>query len=156
MGDPVTVTGTGFAPPSGGLPQVSLARQGGGTVGAPVTAASATSLTFTVPAGADSGPITVTAGGPLGVSASSLTVTSAAPPALTSGALEASVLQGQSTTYTLSFGPDPGFTQLVTLSLSGLPAGVTALVRARADHVGPVLHPDRDRLRQPSPSGRSR
>lgn len=125
-GDPVTITGSGFAPPGGGLPQVTLVKEGGGTIAAAVTSASATAITFTVPDGADTGPLTVTAGGQSGVSASNLTITSAAPPTLAPASSAASVLQGQSTTYTLSFGPDPGFTQLVNLSVQGLPANVTA------------------------------
>ena len=126
VGDSVTITGGGFAPAGGGLPQVSLAALPTGTIAAPVTSATATALTFTVPPGAATGLITVTVGGQSATSSASLTVTVPAPPVLAPAASTASVIQGQSTTYTLSFPPDPNFTQLTTLSLSGLPSGVTA------------------------------
>ena len=126
VGQAVTVTGSGFTDAAGDSPHVLLAgASGGGTVEAGVGSASATSLTFTVPVGASSGPITVKEGPQSVSSSATLTITSATPPVLSPSAAGITVLQGQSSGYTVSFGPDPGFTQLATLSVSGLPSGMT-------------------------------
>jgi len=122
----VTVQGSHFA--AGGVPPtVSLARQGGGAIGAPVTSSSDGSLVFVVPAGAATGLLTVavldrpsvTSTGPLTIHPKSSFTLRASPASL-------NVIRGQSAAYAVTLESPDGFSQLADLSLSGLPAGVTA------------------------------
>ncbi|HEX4954506.1 MAG TPA: RHS repeat-associated core domain-containing protein [Thermoanaerobaculia bacterium] len=126
-GQSVTLTGTGLASPLGLPPRVELSRQGGGALDAPVTAADAVSIVLTVPAGAASGPVRVTVPGrPAVTSAASLLVlpTSAfslevMPPSL-------AIQVGQRGSLVVRLTSADGFNRLAELSLSGLPAGITA------------------------------
>jgi hypothetical protein len=79
-GASVTLTGGGFAA-GGSAPVVTLIQQGG-TVAAVVTNFTDSSLTFTVPSGAVSGPVTVTVNGVSTTSAATLTITNVQPPVL--------------------------------------------------------------------------
>lgn len=77
VGTTVTITGTNFST----TPSLNSVRFNGTL--ATVTAATATSLTVTVPSGATTGPIAVTVGGNTGASATNFTVT-VPPPTITS------------------------------------------------------------------------
>ena len=138
VGDSVTVTGSNLVDAAHDLPHVLLAGTGGAAVEAVVTASGATAITFTVPVGAATGTVTVKEGGQSAVSTATLTITSATPPVLNASQSAFSVIQGQSAGYTVSFPPDPGFTQLAALSVAGLPPGRRAVSR-RPDHIGRVL-----------------
>jgi RHS repeat-associated protein len=121
----VTVTGTNFTA-NGATPLVNLSQQGGGTIPASVSSASATSLSFVVPTGAATGPVTVTASGQSAVSSGALTITAASSFTIAAAPSSATLLPGQSTTYQVSLTSSNGFTQLAALSVSGVPSGVTA------------------------------
>jgi len=125
VGVVITVTGTNFTP-NGATPQVTLVQAGGGTLPAPVSSATSTGLSFVIPTGAATGPITVSVNGQSAVSATALTVQSASTFALTVSPSSATLLPGQSTTYQVSLTSTNGFTQLAKLSVSGLPAGVSS------------------------------
>jgi RHS repeat-associated protein len=121
----ITVTGSNFI--SNGLsPEVTLTQQGGGTIVAPISSVTAGSLSFIIPAGAATGPITVTVNGQSVTSSSSLTVASSSSFTLTAGPSAVSLLPGQSATVQVSLASTNGFTQLASLSVAGVPSGVTA------------------------------
>jgi RHS repeat-associated protein len=121
----VTVNGTNLAV-NGASPQVTLNQQGGGTIVAPVSSASANSLAFVIPSGAATGPITVTENGLSASSSTSLTIVSSSSFAITAGPLSLTLLPGQSSTVEVSLTSANGFTQLAALSVAGVPSGVTA------------------------------
>jgi RHS repeat-associated protein len=124
-GSLVTVTGTNFNA-NGGTPLVTLNQQGGGTIPAPVSSFTATSLSFVIPSGAASGPITVAVNGQSATSSSSLTISSSSTFAVSVVPSTATLLAGQSVTLQVSLSSANGFTQLASLGISGLPSGVTA------------------------------
>jgi RHS repeat-associated protein len=125
VGTPVTVSGTNFTA-NGATPQVTLNQQGGGTIPAPVSSASANSLSFVVPSSATTGPITVTANGQSASSSTSLTVVASSTFTLTAAPGSATLLSGQTTTYQVSIASTNGFSQLAALTVSGIPSGITA------------------------------
>jgi RHS repeat-associated protein len=125
VGTTVNMTGSGFM--QGGLtPLVTLSQQGGGTIPAPVTSFSSSNLAFVIPSGAATGPVTVFVDGLSGVSAGSLTVIPSSGFTLSAGPATATLLPGESTTIQISSSSANGFSQLATLNVAGLPAGVTA------------------------------
>jgi RHS repeat-associated protein len=124
-GTVVTISGSNFAP-NGLTPLVTLSQQGGGTIAAPLTSASASSISFIIPAGAATGPLTVTTGGSSAVSVSALAVVAHTSYTLAVGPSSATVQQGSSVAYAVSLGSNNGFSQLANLSVAGLPVGVTA------------------------------
>src|SRR5712691_7881451 len=126
IGTLVNVTGSNFVSSSGGSPQVTLNKQGGGTIPAPVAAFTVTSIAFVVPTGADTGPVTVTAAGKSVTSASPLTIVASSNFTLSATPNAANVIRGQSTTYAVSLSSNSGFSQLAALSVAGLPTGLTA------------------------------
>ena len=126
VGDQVTITGQGFTSPSGGAPQVSLAQQGGGTIGATITGSTDTTIAFTVPTGVDTGAVTVTVDGQSATSTDTLTIVASQTYSLTVEPSTADVIQGQSVSYAVNLDSTNGFTQLAPLAVSGLPPGVTA------------------------------
>lgn len=124
IGTLVSINGTDLQPNTGTAAQVTLAKQGGGIISAPVTNATATSLAFVVPAGAATGPLSLTVNGNSASTTTPLTIVpsfslSATPPA-------AHVIQGQSTSYSVSLNTITGFNQPAALNVTGLPAGITA------------------------------
>ncbi len=122
IGTSVTLTGSGF----GSAPQVSLPSQGGGSLGQPLTTASASSLTFVVAAGSASGAITLASGSSSASTSSSFTVTPASTFSLTASPPSASLITGQSVSYSVSLSSTSGFTQLAALNVTGVASGVTA------------------------------
>jgi RHS repeat-associated protein len=121
----VTITGTNLVLGSGGA-TVTLNQQGSGTISAPITTASPTSISFVIPPGAATGPITVTTANQSATSLAILTVTARSSFGMNVGPATANVIQGQSAAYSISLNSADGFSQLAALSVSGLPAGVTA------------------------------
>jgi RHS repeat-associated protein len=124
-GTVVTVVGSNFAP-GGFNPEVTLSQQGGGTIIAPISSFSSGTLSFVIPSGAATGPITVTVNGQSATSSSSLTVASSSGFTLAAGPSSVTLLPGQSAIVQVSLTSTNGFTQLAGLSVSGLPSGVTA------------------------------
>ena len=125
IGTLVTVTGTNFS--QGGLgPQVTLNKQGGGTIAAPVSSFTGTNVTFVIPAGAATGPLVIEVGSQSATSTDALSVVASSTfdLAVVPGSID--VIQGQSGSFALTLNSDNGFTQLSALSVSGLPSGVTA------------------------------
>jgi RHS repeat-associated protein len=126
IGTQITLTGSNFTAGGTGTPTVTLSQQGGGSIGAPVASFTATSISFVIPAGAASGPVTVTAANSSAVSAASLSVVASSGFSVTAGPSSASVQQGTSTSYSVTLNSSNGFSQLAKLSVIGLPSGVTA------------------------------
>jgi len=125
IGTLVTVTGANFS--QGGIgPQVTLNKQGGGTITAPVSSSTPTTLTFVIPAGAATGPLAIGVGSQSATSADALNVVASSTfdLAVVPGSIE--VIRGQSGSFALILNSNNGFTQLSALSVSGLPSGVTA------------------------------
>jgi RHS repeat-associated protein len=122
----VTITGTNFTTSSGAPPQVTLSKQGGGTIAAPVSSFSSTSITLVVPDGAATGPLTVVVAKQSATSTKPFTVTAPSSFALSVAPSTASVIQGESTAYAVTLTSTNGFDQLATLSVSGLPKSITS------------------------------
>ncbi len=121
----VKLSGTNFTGSGNATPVVTLAHQGGGSVAAPLSSFTATTINFVIPSGAATGDITVTVGSQSATSTTALNVTT--PSSFTVGVAPASgsVIQGQSTTFAVTLSSSNGFTGLSTLSVTGLPGGVT-------------------------------
>ncbi|MGH9893469.1 MAG: PKD domain-containing protein, partial [bacterium] len=131
VGDQLTITGTNLLPASGGCPRVTLTDQSGNTINAPVISCTATSIVFVVPAGAGTGPITVTINGqdvpiPSPDGPAKVTVVPSSDFSLGIQPATANVIQGASVTYTIDLLSSSDFTGLAALTVAGLPAGVTA------------------------------
>ena len=125
IGTVVTLSGTNLTPASGAT-QITLSQQGGGTILAPVTASTSGSLSFVIPAGAATGTIALTVGTNSTSSASLLTVTPSSSFALSVAPGAGTLIQGQSTALAASVTSANSFTGLASLSVAGVPAGVTA------------------------------
>jgi RHS repeat-associated protein len=125
VGELVTVTGTGFTQ-NGLTAQVTLNQQGGGTILAPIASVTATALSFTIPSGAATGPISVTVNGLSATSASSLNIVAPSSFVLAAGPASVTLLAGQSTSVSVSLSSTDGFSQLAALSVAGVPSGVSA------------------------------
>jgi RHS repeat-associated protein len=124
VGTLVTITGANFTGNGSSAPAVTLASQGGG-ISAPISSFTATSVSFVIPDGGTTGPITVAVGTQNVASASPLTVTTASNfTVVVSGT--GNLIQGQSTTYAVTINSSNGFSGLASLAVMGLPAGVTA------------------------------
>jgi len=126
IGTEITLTGANFSANGTATPQVTLSQQGGGSIGAPVASFTATSISFVIPAGATSGAVTVTTGGQSATSAASLSVLASSSFAVSAGPTSTSVQQGTSTAYSVTLSTNNGFSQLASLSVGGIPTGVTA------------------------------
>jgi RHS repeat-associated protein len=125
IGTLISVTGTNFNA-NNAIPVVTLNQRGGGTIPASVSGFSATNVSFVIPTGAATGPITVTANGLNAVSSTSLTVIAASSFTLNATPGTITLLPGQTTTLDVTLASTNGFTQLAALAVSGLPSGVTA------------------------------
>jgi RHS repeat-associated protein len=118
----VTLSGDNLTP----NPVVTLNQQGGGTVNAPITNIQAASITFVVPAGAATGPITVTVNSASGVSASVLTITPSQDFQVSILPAAVDLIEGQSATFTVNLTGASSFLQPASLQIGGLPSGITA------------------------------
>jgi RHS repeat-associated protein len=126
IGTLISVHGLSFISPSGAGPSVTLNSHGGGTINAPVDSFTATDISFVIPDGAASGPVTVTSGNQSTTSTATLTIVAPNNFSLTVGPSSASLIQGQSINFAVTLNSSNGFNQLAALSVSGLPAGVTS------------------------------
>ena len=127
-GSPVTLTGTGFGASAA---QNTVSFNG---VVATVTAASATSLTVTVPAGASTGRIAVTAGGNSIASAQDFVVTSAGAPTIATFTPVSGPAGTVVTVNGTNFTPAAGAT---TVKLNQTPATVSSVTAANLDFTVP-------------------
>ena len=126
IGTLINVTGTNFAPTAGVVPQVRLSNQGGGTITAPLSSFDSTTMTFVVPDGAVTGPLTVAVGTQSATSSSPLTITAASSFTISATPGTATLNPSQATTVQVGLTSQNGFAQLASLSVGGLPSGVTA------------------------------
>ena len=125
IGTEVTLTGSNFTASSTVTPKITLSQQGGGSIVAPVAGFTDTSISFVIPTGAISGAVTVTVNGQSAISAASLSVVASSSFAVAAGPSSASVQQGTSTAYSVTLSSNNGFSQLASLSVTGVPTGVT-------------------------------
>ena len=125
VGSLITVQGSGFAQ-TGFPPEITLNQEGGGTIVAPISTAGSGTLSFVLPSGAATGPITITVDGLTTVSSSPLSVVSSSTFSLSAGPSSVTLLPGQSAIVQVSLASTSGLTQLASLSVSGVPSGVTA------------------------------
>jgi RHS repeat-associated protein len=125
VGSEVIIAGNNFAG-GGTVPQVVLNAQGGGYIDAPVADFNSSNITFVIPPGAATGPITVTVSGQSASSASPLTIVAQSTFSLSISPGSATVFPGETTTYQVSLASTDGFTQLASLGVAGLPSGVSA------------------------------
>jgi RHS repeat-associated protein len=136
QGTLVTVAGSNFAPFAGAVPQITLSKQGGGTIAAPLSSFANTGLSFVIPTGAATGAVTVLVGSQTGTSSASLTIAPSNSFTLSAAPPSADLVQGQSVAYAVTLNSGNGFTQLATLGITGLPAGVTATFKPQSITAG--------------------
>ncbi len=125
VGTAVAITGNNLVPRSG-TPQVTISNLQGGIFSAPVASFSAAGIVFTIPAGAATGPLSVTIDGNTLVAAEPLTVNASSSFTLAVNPARVTLIRGQSTAFSVSVTSSDGFAGLATLAISGLPSGVTA------------------------------
>ncbi len=135
-GTVINVTGANFVPTAGAVPRVTLNRQEGGTIDAPVSNFTNTTLAFVIPAGAATGGITVAVNGQSASSSTPLTITPSSRFTLLAAPPSADVFQGHSTAYAVSLATSNAFSQLATLTVTGLPAGLTATFKPQQISAG--------------------
>jgi len=116
VGTGVTITGTTFT----GATAVSF-----NGMAATFTVSPSGTITTTVPAGATTGPITVTTLDGTATSAASFTITSS-PFSLGATPSSQTVSAGASTSYTVNISRSAGFADNLTFSVTGLPGATTA------------------------------
>jgi RHS repeat-associated protein len=122
----VTITGTNFLATTNGGTQVTMPALNGGTIAVPLQSVSPTSMTVVIPSGAATGPLTVTNFTVSANTATNFTVNPSSTFTLTAAPSSANLIMGQSVSYAVSLSSSNGFNQLAPLSVTGLPAGVTA------------------------------
>ena len=115
---------------------VTLAAPGSATIGAPVSNSSSTGLSFVVPAGAVTGPLTLSLAGVNAASSPTLTVTPSSTFTLSASPASANVFMGKSVAYAVQLASSSGFGQLAQLTVTGVPAGITASFNPAAIAVG--------------------
>ncbi|HEY6968967.1 MAG TPA: IPT/TIG domain-containing protein, partial [Candidatus Angelobacter sp.] len=120
VGTGVTITGTNFT----GATAVSFT----GAKAPTFTVSNSGTVTTTVPAGATTGPITVTTLDGTTTSVASFTITSAVGPPFSLSATPSSqsVSAGASTSYTVNISRGAGFADNLTFTVAGLPAATAA------------------------------
>ena len=124
IGTVVTISGSNLS--SGTVPRVTLVQQGGSTLSAPVSASTANSLSFVIPPGAATGPISLMVGTQSISSISPLTVTTSSTFTVSVTPGTGTLIQGQSAALAVTVNSTNGFTGLAALTVTGLPSGVTA------------------------------
>lgn len=122
IGTTVTITGINF----GSSPGVSLPQQGGGTIAQPVASSASGSITFVLADGSATGAIAVSNGAAAASSSSAFSVAPSRTFSLSASPGMANLIQGQNVTYALTLSSSNGFTQLASVNVSGVPAGVTS------------------------------
>ncbi len=136
VGTVVAVSGTNLAAPAGSATQVLLAQQGGSSILAPVSAITSTSLSFVIPAGAATGPFSVSSAGQSATSSTALTVTTSSTYTLAVTPGTGTLLQGQSTSLAVTISSSNNFAGVASLSVSGVPSGVSASFQPASLAVG--------------------
>lgn len=126
VGSLVTINGDNFSPTNTLSPQVTLNKKGGGSIIAPLASYDNQQLKVTIPTGADTGPFTVTVGQQNTSSSDSYTVLASSSFALSAAPVTTQIIQGFSASYSIELASSNSFAPLVTLSINGLPAGITA------------------------------
>jgi RHS repeat-associated protein len=126
IGTAVTVTGTALVSSQGIPATVLVPLQGGGTTSAPVTSATGVTLTFVIPSTGATGNFTISSSSGSVKSATPFTVVPSSTYTISAAPSTANVIAGQSTTYTITASSSNAFTGLASLSLAGLPGGLTA------------------------------
>jgi RHS repeat-associated protein len=126
IGTLITIAGTNLQPNSGTAAQFTLAKQGGGTVAGFATTATATSITFVVPAGAASGVPSATVNGQTATAATALTIVPSSTFSVAAAPGAANLIQGQSVGVSVSLTSPSGFNALAALGVTGIPSGITA------------------------------
>ena len=122
IGTLVSVAGNNL----GTATQISLPQLGSGTVNPPPTSIGTAAVSFVIPAGAATGLITIATATGSATSAASFTVTPSTGFTLRATPASASLIQGQSASYSVSLASSNGFDQLAQLSVTGVPSGITA------------------------------
>jgi RHS repeat-associated protein len=122
----VTVSGTNFIPSAGAVPQVALAQQGGGNITVPLSSFTNTAVTFVIPSGAATGPVSITSNGQTATSGTALAIVASSNFTLTAAPAGVTLVQGQSAAAAVQLTTASGFSSLAELTLAGLPAGLTA------------------------------
>ena len=98
----------------------------GGAIALPLQSMTASTLGAVIPAGAATGPITVANTGGSAATASPFTVNPSSTFSLTASPASANLIMGQTVAYAVRLDSASGFNQLAPLTVSGLPAGVSA------------------------------
>jgi RHS repeat-associated protein len=124
VGTAVTITGADLKAATG-TTSVTFAGNGGTRVPALVSSATATQVGTTVPNGAISGVIQVSTAGGTASSKEAFKVDAQEEFKLTVSPSTTGAVQGSSSTQVVSVTSDAPFTQLATLSTTGVPSGVT-------------------------------
>jgi RHS repeat-associated protein len=132
------LTGNGLLGLNGSAPVIALARAGLGTVTAPINSATATSVSFVLPAGAVTGLFSVTSGSQTVHSATTLAVAASSDFALSVSPATSKLIPGQPTAVTVSPTSTNGFSGLANLSITGVPPGITAAFNPTTVSVGQV------------------
>jgi RHS repeat-associated protein len=130
VGDLVTVTGTGF------VGSVSVTFNGART--SDLTVTSAATLTVTVPSGATTGPVAVTTVQGTALAPGPFTVLPGDALGVTVAPIAVTTVPGAEAVYTVNRITERKGTGLVTLAVTGLPPGATALLSP------PALGPNQD------------
>lgn len=126
IGTLVTITGSDFASIPEFVPAVTMGKQGGGTLGAPLARFDGGSIAITVPAGAATGPLTATIAGHSVSTEQSFEVVPSSQFDLTAVPASGRVIRGQRAAFGIRLVSEDGFSQLAELSVAGLPPGMTA------------------------------
>ena len=121
VGTLVTVTGNNLAP----NPRITLNRLVGGPIEAPVGTTTPTSIAFTIPAGATTGPIVATVNSDSATSATPLTIVASRDFTVGVQPSTASLIAGQSVSFAVSLTSANAFSQLASLNVTGVPAGAS-------------------------------
>lgn len=136
VGTVINVTGENFLSSTGTGPTITLNKQGGGSIPAPVSSSTATNATFVIPAGAATGPVGVTTGSQTASSSATLAVVTSSDFTLSVGPATATLLPGQSVTYAVTANSPNGFDGLASLSVIGVPNGIQSSFKPTAITAG--------------------
>ncbi len=126
VGTLISVAGVNLAPRANSVPRITLNRRGGGTIDAPVTTFADTTLAFTIPTEADTGSLEVEVNTQSTTSADLLEIVASSDFDLQVAPTAVELIRGETISFAVTLTSDNGFPQLGALSVSGLPAGVTA------------------------------
>lgn len=121
----VDIEGQRLAPATG-APRVLLKQRDGGTLEAPVAHFGDDGIQIVVPAGADTGLISLEIADENVASSDPLTIVPSSSFELTAVPAAVDIIQGQSAAFMVRLQSDDGFPLLAPLSVAALPAGISA------------------------------